>query len=627
MNIKDSLIRNDKSPKFYQYYPKLFSAYFDDVSEDKINKLSEAGYLYYHSTLLMDSLIDQKDFSQIPKMMLLQEEAIKTLTTIYGKNSEFWKYWEKRRNEYFMAVEIEKTLNIEDEVSKSSYENLADKKSAFGKVAIDCLYLLTEQKDYSKYCELLTSHKYFSIGFQLYDDVKDFREDLEKGQFNWAVYQLKKRVDFKNMEATILNKLLFIKGAGQEILKEAIENFQKALAITNRIESVSEGGWKHVIQETKRTIVEYLDITNGYIKTLEKRIELKKEQTQNSDFFNYSMVKNKVIKGGLDFIKHDFEENYSDLKHIMYLSEAEGFENSSQVHVTDIFQRALINDCLIQVSDKHAIEISEFLRKECQYLVNLRNNDSIGGWSYFPTVKEIAADIDDLSQIVQLFVKSHNNLLVEKYCKEAIRVALDRTFQDGSIETWIINKENQTPLQIKQEFFNETKWGKGPDLEVVANFIYSLMLYDSKVYKKHIQNALKYIMSKQSENGYWDSKWYYGNYYGTYVSLRLLKSSKKDFFNNIEKALKFIIEAQRSDGGFGLSINHSSDPLSTAFAILSLKLFLQKENPTILKAEKYLILLQNPTGYWSEVDFIKPKLQEPYKSKTLTTAFVLSALC
>jgi hypothetical protein len=41
MNIKDSLIRNDKSPKFYQYYPKLFSAYFDDVSEDKINKLSE----------------------------------------------------------------------------------------------------------------------------------------------------------------------------------------------------------------------------------------------------------------------------------------------------------------------------------------------------------------------------------------------------------------------------------------------------------------------------------------------------------------------------------------------------------------------------------------------------------
>jgi len=133
MNIKDSLIRNDKSPKFYQYYPKLFSAYFDDVSEDKINKLSEAGYLYYHSTLLMDSLIDQKDFSQIPKMMLLQEEAIKTLTTIYGKNSEFWKYWEKRRNEYFMAVEIEKTLNIEDEVSKSSYENLADKKSAFGK--------------------------------------------------------------------------------------------------------------------------------------------------------------------------------------------------------------------------------------------------------------------------------------------------------------------------------------------------------------------------------------------------------------------------------------------------------------------------------------------------------------
>ena len=162
MTIKEILIKNDKSPKFYQHYPKLFSGYYTHVNSDKLNKLSDAGYLYYHSTLLMDSLIDDKDFSKIPKMILLQEEAIKTLSSVYGKDSEFLGYWAKRR-QYFMAIEIEKTLSIENEVSEATFEDLADKKSAFGKVAIDCLCLLSEQKDDIKYHQLLGRNQFLNF--------------------------------------------------------------------------------------------------------------------------------------------------------------------------------------------------------------------------------------------------------------------------------------------------------------------------------------------------------------------------------------------------------------------------------------------------------------------------------
>lgn len=285
MSLKDSLSLNDKSPQFYQKYPKLFSAFYPQINEYHLDQLSEAGYLYYHSTLLMDTLIDNKDFSCIPKMTLLQEEAIKILATIYGKDGNFWDCWNNRRKEYFLAVEIEKKLSNGVEVSRATYYDLADKKSAFGKIAIDCLQVLEPNNENSIYQELLLSHKYFSIGFQLYDDVKDFGEDLDKGQFNWAVHQLKQEIEFNNYSNSHLNKLLFIKDIGQKILSEAISNFQKALNILKKYALNSE--WKKVVLETKHTIECYLEITNGYIASLKKRIDLKTETEFERDFFDY----------------------------------------------------------------------------------------------------------------------------------------------------------------------------------------------------------------------------------------------------------------------------------------------------------------------------------------------------
>jgi hypothetical protein len=48
---------------------------------------------------------------------------------------------------------------------------------------------------------------------------------------------------------------------------------------------------------------------------------------------------------------------------------------------------------------------------------------------------------------------------------------------------------------------------------------------------------------------------------------------------------------------------------------------------SIKRAIKYLKVTQHESGYWNATNFIKPKAQEPYKSKTITTAFVLKALC
>jgi squalene-hopene/tetraprenyl-beta-curcumene cyclase len=88
-----------------------------------------------------------------------------------------------------------------------------------------------------------------------------------------------------------------------------------------------------------------------------------------------------------------------------------------------------------------------------------------------------------------------------------------------------------------------------------------------------------------------------------------------------------LINTQNKDGGFSMYGNEKSDPLSTSFSILGLKLFFDKNSDVIDKAMKYLDGKQNVNGSWLAVDFIKPKVSEPYKSETLTTAYVLKAIC
>lgn len=623
----DLMKARDKSPKYYQYYPRLFRPYFNTIDAQLTDKLSKAGYLYYQSVLFTDALIDEGDLSKIPLIQIYQEETIKILCSIYNNENILWEYWGKRRNEYFEAVKIERSLKIDSDVDLTVYEDLSDKKAAFGKVAIDCLYAIENENNSALYKSLLESHYHFSVGFQLYDDIKDFKEDLLKKQFNWAIYELSKVLKFDHYknDVSLLNKLLYLRGVGQSILSKSIASFKRSISILEKLNIESE--WLQINIEMKNTIENYLDVTNGYIKTLEKKIEIKTAEHPENVFFDYKEVRDTTIKKGLQYIELDYTENFAELKHYMYLSNSDGFKNPSQIHFSDTFQRAMLNDCLMEVAKKYSLNAKTFLESECDYLTNRINNET-GGWSYFPTVKEIAADIDDLGQMIQLFLGCNRKDLAEKFCLKPIQLALEnRIHPNGGIETWIIPKNNQTDLQKTQEYFNSVKWGKGPDVEVVANFVYALKILQENNYRQYIASAVTYVLSNQKENGSWESRWYYGNYYGTYVCLRLLKEFNGKYVDQINRSLDFILITQNEDGGFPMSGQHNSDPLNTAFALLSLKLFFPENNTSIKNAENYLVRSQSEPGYWKDIDFIKPKVQEPYKSKTITTAFVLKSLC
>jgi hypothetical protein len=625
-HIIDKLSHTDLSHPFYRYYPRLFTNYFEGINDEIISELSDAGYLYYQSTLMIDSLIDKQDFSDLATSLSLQEETIKILTSIYGMDSIFWQFWSKRKSEYFEAVKIERKLFSKTNVSFESYSQLAEKKAAFGKIAIDCLWILSGQVNNKVYSQLLESHKDFSIGLQLCDDIKDFKEDILNRQFNWGVYKLSQ---YENLEQHLSdfstqNKLFYIKGIAQQLFELAIIHFDKALKSIDSLNAPGE--WRDIVFQTQKSAIKDLEILGHYLNSLRNRVVEKNSNLKNR-FFNYSSVPQFNIKRGLEFIEDQFRENYPDLKHQMFLGTLDGFENSNQIHESDIFPRAMLNDCLFSVSSKYKLDANVFFFQECEYLIENRNKDEIGGWSYFQDVKEIAADIDDLAQIMQLFLHIKRPDFIDKYCENPLNISLnERSSDDGGIETWIIPIHNLSDLQKKQDYFNLTRWGRGPDVEVVANLIYTLYLIDFKKYQNQILKSIDYIIKHQKADGYWESIWYHGDFYGTYACLRLLTLFGNKYSSVIYSSINFIENNQNADGGFGLSPNHESDPLSTSFAIMAYKLVFPMKNLVIEKAFNFISNCQQNDGGWLEVDFIKPKLLAPYKSRTLTTGFVLKAL-
>ena len=158
---------------------------------------------------------------------------------------------------------------------------------------------------------------------------------------------MKKEIGNNNFSFETLNKLFYIKGIAEKVLSTSLDNFRKSINILKEIGIESE--WLTVNLDMYETINNYLHITKGYIKILYKKLEVKKTERPSQKFINYETINKSYISKGLEFIKKDFDSNYVDLKHYMYLGELDDFCNENDVHESDTFQRTILNDCLLDI--------------------------------------------------------------------------------------------------------------------------------------------------------------------------------------------------------------------------------------------------------------------------------------
>lgn len=271
------------NPGFYLYYPLLFTEALGAgaVPVTQLERLCLAGFLYYRSLIEFDKLLDGNP-DQPRSLHLLTgqacgEEGIRLLAGLFADQPEFWVGWNGRKAEYVGAMLLEK--KDEQTLTPEAYEQLADGKSAFGKVAIDSVALLAGTAGSAAHAALLDSHRAFSVGFQLLDDYVDFREDLANRQYNAAHHALAAHLgqslaDLRTQSHLVVYKRFHLSGVAERILAQALNYLDRADAL---VQHLPAQGWRDVIYRKRKEVLLLKLQIEGYQRTLAARLQLATE--------------------------------------------------------------------------------------------------------------------------------------------------------------------------------------------------------------------------------------------------------------------------------------------------------------------------------------------------------------
>lgn len=564
------------NPLYYQNYPSLFARSFS-ISATNLDLLNIAGYLYYQATLFTDSLIDEGDIAKFPLINICQEESVKILTSIYGLESNFWKFWNFRRNEYLQAIYLEKSFLQKKNITIEEYEELADKKSAFGKVAIDCLYNL-DNRDQILYDQLLLSHKYFSTAFQLNDDIQDFKIDVKKGQFNWAHYLLKQQdVDSKNIES--LEKYLYIRGISREMYCLGISYCEKALRL---VENIIVPDWIKVLQDTKKSFVTAIREIDNYLEILKAEINLSKTKKEINDVQS-------TIKDAIVFIKKRQENDGSWREYI------------NQGGISNIWATAFLTSKISENSFlKKAFE-NEIL-KALKFLIENAQNHL---WSYNSTWIEDADSTNfALLSLLQNDVEINNDI-IRKWLKYQ-NVA-------GGFSTYYDEKHLVQSLDDKN-IKDVSGWINTHNCVSAVSFYFLALDNIKKTSFTKLKNYFDVDFEKKINSYWWTNSIYTLNYLAkTYYLL--------EEFEKLNWIIEKIEKIQNVNGSFSDKYGESTFYTALAAEILLLG------NNSKLKAEKaifYLIENQYTDGSWNNSNALQvpnSKSIKPYNSVYPVSSF------
>ena len=101
-----------------------------------------------------------------------------------------------------------------------------------------------------------------------------------------------------------------------------------------------------------------------------------------------------LFLNGVSHLVDEYHEGFVNTKHIMPFS-PEVFQVTEDFQEGDIFQRALILDTLIDADVLLNNQLQKIINAEATYLIASRRKEGVGGWAYFPNLRELPPDSDD----------------------------------------------------------------------------------------------------------------------------------------------------------------------------------------------------------------------------------------
>ena len=347
-----------------------------------------------------------------------------------------------------------------------------------------------------------------------------------------------------------------------------------------------------------------------------------------------------TIRSAIAFLEGQRVDGYAEATHRMTFPHWAGFGGDTERHEGRVFHLALVGNALFEAASAGFQIDWRGLESDVDTIVELRCRDTPGGWRYFPTLPDLPPDVDDLAEVYRLLCRVRPNQ-ARALCGEGIGLVLNHaSASDGSFESWIVDRDRPSETTRRLEEGIARFWGSGPDDEVIANFLDALGAEDrTSEFTEAIQRGTQYIVSRQNREGSWPATWYWGDYYGTFASTRLIARAWAGH-PALGRVARFLADTVNADEGWG---DPESTPIDTALALLaatSLRSSLAFDRGLLRRGTCWLLANQATNGSWQATPFIRMDTNRvltqagraaptfaSHGSRSLGTAFGLRALC
>ncbi len=594
------LKRIERENQFYTCFPFLFSADFPTVSDDDIRKIALSGNLYFRYLIDLDEAVDSGRTGHLLSGHVLHEAALDLLRALFDGGSPFWTQFERYRSEFINAVMTERRRHFETPESYDidEMETIAAGKAAYSKSATAALSIMGKQDQITGI--LSRSQDHFHIGAQLYDDLLDWKDDYREHRYSYLLtrvihehYKAGAIVGKDGPPVEEIGRAMYFSGIANETLELAGCYFGRALA---DVDNLKCDQWKYAVRSRE---LECEQLATDISKLVQREFRIARPMVSVAA----GIVPDRPailesIRRAVNFIlsAQTSDGNWSDFS----IAVGSGTE-----WVTGYV------GCALSSVRAELLEIpvdTGRLLKACTWLREHKHRN--GGWGFN---RESGVDADSTANAF-IFLKNEEQL-TDSDGEDIVRILLACQCEDGGIGTY---SDESIALEIDSHnpFFDKISRGgyrgwRSSDTQVTANVLRALKRSGHQE-SCRTEKAIRFIIDKQHQEGYWNSYWSNGKSLGTSSCIEALEgvAGAEEF---VRKAAGWLIGRQGKDGGW----TDGSGPVETPFdTALSVTAVLAAAQPSHDKAADsgtrgivWLLRNQLDDGSWESFPVMKAPMQ------------------
>jgi hypothetical protein len=244
-NIRSYVLRPEllkTQEKLFLCIAQAFVPAFPGVSTSdqiRVNALIYLGArgIYEADPVLDNQVIGKNIHEPLMRSQFCTMEAVRILSGLFSADSPFWPQYYARYTDHF--DELKESSQTDKKLDHDAYISLLAKKYALLYLVLDTWHYLAGQKNKQAYEDLLKAVAWFTIGYNIPNEIRGLKTDLETHVNNYAYWRLLdllpemglSAADFDQEE---LHKLVYVSGLAERMLNESMAAFEYSMTIADQ---------------------------------------------------------------------------------------------------------------------------------------------------------------------------------------------------------------------------------------------------------------------------------------------------------------------------------------------------------------------------------------------------------